>query len=76
MNKDGHIDAVACGKEANGVVAYYENGGEGMFTKHVIGENQGSYDTRTIDMDSDGDLDILIAGHASKNIVWFENPLK
>ena len=35
-----------------------------------------SYDTRAIDMDGDGDLDVLIAGHTSNNVVWFENPLK
>ena len=26
-------------------------------------------------MDADGDLDVLIAGHTSNNVVWFENPL-
>ncbi len=42
----------------------------------LICEDQGSYDTRAIDMDNDGDLDILIAGHASNNVVLFENPLR
>jgi hypothetical protein len=74
LNGDGHIDAVTCGKEADGVAAWYENDGKGGFTKHVIGTNQGSYDTRVVDMDADGDLDVLIAGHASNNVVWFENP--
>jgi len=27
-------------------------------------------------MDADSDLDALIAGQQSKNIVWFENPLR
>jgi hypothetical protein len=27
-----------------------------------------------MDADGDGDLDVLIAGHSSKNLVWFENP--
>ena len=70
------MDAVASGKEAEGVAAWYENDGTGTFTKHVIGTDQGSYDTRFVDMDSDGDLDVLIAGHASNNIVWFENSSK
>jgi hypothetical protein len=26
-------------------------------------------------MDADGDLDVLIAGHTSNDVVWFENPL-
>ena len=50
-------------------------GGKGQFTKRIIGRKQGSYDTRAIDMDADGDLDVLIAGHTSNNVVWFENPL-
>ena len=74
INKDGHLDAITCGKEADGVAAWYANDGKGTFTKHVIATNQGSYDTRVVDMDGDQDLDVLIAGHASKNLVWFENP--
>ena len=74
INLDGHIDAISCGKEADGVAVWYENNGSGQFTRHEIGRGQGSYDLTTVDMDKDGDLDILIAGHASNNIVWFENP--
>lgn len=74
INGDGHADVVTCGKEANGVAAWYANDGKGRFVKHVIDSNQGSYDLTTIDMDGDGDLDVLIAGHASKNVVWYQNP--
>lgn len=35
-----------------------------------------SYDIRAVDMDLDGDLDLLIAGQLSENVVWFENPRK
>ena len=37
---------------------------------------QGSYDTRAIDMDADGDLDVLIAGHTSNNVVWLRTSYK
>lgn len=74
INGDGHWDAVTCGKEADGVAAWYQNDGTGQFTKRIIGIDQGSYDLSTADIDGDGDLDVLIAGHASKNVVWFENP--
>ena len=40
-----------------------------------VGSNQGAYDIRAVDMDGDYDLDLLIAGHSSNNLVWFENPL-
>ena len=75
LDADGDLDAVTCSKDPDGgTAAWYENDGKANFEKHVIGTNQGSYDTRTIDMDGDSDLDILIAGHTSNNIVWFENP--
>ena len=54
---------------------WYENSGSGRFTRHLIGENQGAYDIRATDMDGDNDLDLLVAGHTSRNIVWYENPL-
>ena len=55
---------------------WYENNGKGSFTRHTLDEGQRSYDLRTIDMDGDGDLDLLNAGQGSANVVWYENPLK
>ena len=48
----------------------------GKFTQRIIVAKQGSYGNRAIDMDNDGDKDILIAVHTSNNVVWLENPLK
>ncbi len=73
MDGDGDIDAATCAF-GDKVAAWYENDGQGIFTKHVVGEGQESYDIRVIDMDVDGDLDLLIAGRASNNVVWYENP--
>lgn len=73
LDEDGDVDAVTCSKDSNGLTVWYENSGNGRFTRHIIDRGQGSYDTRTTDMDGDGDLDILIAGHSSKNVVWYEN---
>ena len=75
IDADGDMDIATCGKEANGVCAWYQNDGKGSFKKHTVSKNQGSYDLRILDMDADGDLDFLIAGQASRNIVWLENPL-
>ena len=57
-------------------LAWFENDGRGNFTTHIIGTDQAAYDIRAVDMDRDGDLDLLIAGQASKNVVWCENPHK
>ena len=56
--------------------AWFENDGQGNFTTHHIHEDQASYDVQLVDMDGDGDLDILNAGQESRNVVWFENRLK
>ena len=56
--------------------AWFENDGKGKFTTHIIHDDQAAYDIRLVDMDADGDLDALIAGQQSKNVVWYENPLK
>ena len=42
----------------------------------IIGDDQAAYDIRLVDMERDGDLDALIAGQQSKNVVWYETPLK
>ena len=55
--------------------AWFENDGKGKFNTHIINDDQAAYDIRLVDMDKDGDLDVLIAGQHSKNVVWYENPL-
>jgi len=76
LNGNGNLDIVSCGSTPSGIAVIYINDGKGKFTRQVIGTNQGSYDTRIVDMDGDGDLDVLIAGSSTRNIVWFENPLR
>jgi hypothetical protein len=76
LDHDGDPDLGTCGRHEDSIAAWYENDGRGFFTRHIIQENQGSYDTRAVDMDFDGDLDMLIAGHWTANIVWFENPMR
>lgn len=75
LDGDGDLDGATCGYESK-AVAWYENDGKGNFIKHVLDENQESYDLRAIDMDGDGDLDLLNAGRGSRNVVWYENPGK
>lgn len=75
LDNDGDVDIATCGRNADGLVVWYENSGNGDFQRHLLGKDQGSYDIRAVDLDGDKDLDLLIAGHASNNIVWFENPV-
>ncbi|MEM6691662.1 MAG: FG-GAP-like repeat-containing protein, partial [Planctomycetota bacterium] len=70
----GDVDAATCGYGSERVM-WYENDGMGNFSLHRIAENQQSYDLRAVDMDGDGDLDLLNAGRATGNVVWYENRL-
>ena len=80
IDRDGDVDAVTCSAVYNGSVptgvAWFENDGKGKFKTHLIAARQASYDTRLADMDGDGDLDVLVAGQDSRNVVWFENRIK
>jgi hypothetical protein len=73
MDQDGDVDAATCAY-GDKLAVWYENDGQGHFTRHVVGENQEAYDIRVLDMDVDGDLDLLIAGRGSNNVVWYRNP--
>jgi hypothetical protein len=81
IDGDGDVDAVACSAvydkfPSNPTLAWFENDGKGKFRTHWIRKDQASYDVRLVDMDKDGDLDILVAGQESRNVVWYENTLK
>jgi hypothetical protein len=73
LDADGDTDIAVCGSLKDGIAAWYQNDGKGKFKRFDIDRGQGSYDLRAVDMDGDGDLDLLNAGHGNKNIVWYEN---
>jgi hypothetical protein len=76
LDGDGDLDVATVGSEPDGEAVWYENNGSSAFKRHDIAAEQGSYDLRAVDMDRDGDPDLLVAGHNSNNIVWFENPAR
>lgn len=67
---DGDIDLFVCAK-VSCKVQWFENDGRGNFRRYELSENQQSYDIVIDDLDADGDLDIVVAGHESRNIVLF-----
>ena len=75
FDQDGDADAATCAY-GDRVAAWYENDGAGQFTVHVVGRNQAAYDIRAVDMDGDSDLDLLVAGQQSANVVWYANPVR
>ncbi len=70
---DGDQDAASCAFGSREAY-WFENDGQGTFTKHLVARDQAAYDIRAADLDGDDDLDLLIAGQQSKNVAWYENP--
>ena len=65
-------------------VAWFENLGEANFTEHELGAFPGAHKTRAVDMDLDGDLDVVATSFLPQfpmetrkllkleSIIWFE----
>lgn len=73
LDEDGDPDAATCGY-GDKLAYWFENDGRGKFQAHLVARDQAAYDIRAMDFDGDQDLDLLIAGQLSKNVVWYENP--
>ena len=71
IDSDGDVDVATCAFGSQ-EAAWYENNGDGVFSKHHVGSEQEAYDIRAVDMDRDGDIDFLVAGRGSRNVVWYE----
>ncbi len=71
---DGDTD-VAVASYTAFITRWYENDGRGRFTPHDIdtGQRQQAYDLKAVDLDSDGRLDLILAGRESKNAVVYFN---
>ena len=78
IDNDGDLDIVA-NFMMQSKVAWYENDGspnDGGWTTHdLYSEVSGrySYDIEVVDIDGDGDLDVVEAAADSGKIFWFEN---
>ncbi len=76
MDGDGDMDVVAAGGTSpDGIMAWYENDGQGGWAETIIDENN-SLDhktTKTVDLDGDGDTDVIAACYTSGEIHFYEN---
>ena len=74
LDGDGDQDVLSAGHASSGPgIAWYENGGDGTFSRHDFG---GLVDVvYAADLDGDGDPDVVVA-HGSSNVAvvaWHEN---
>merc|ERR1712185_562199 len=75
VDGDGDADALSA-SEYDDIVAWYENadGAGGSWTRHVISTSADSaYSVFAIDVDGDGDVDVLSASTGDDTIAWYEN---
>jgi hypothetical protein len=79
LDGDGDVDVVGGAHQGNGEVFLYENdGGGASWTTHTVDPGDSAVidhhdGTRIIDMDLDGDLDIVSIGWSLRSLVVYEN---
>ncbi len=75
LDGDGDLD-VLVGADSNVAVSWWENDGEQEFTGHTIGHGRDVSIVTAVfatDLDSDDDMDVLVAAHQRGEIMWWEN---
>lgn len=70
---DGDRDSDLVGTDGVGRTIWYENDGSGNFTGQFIETGRTAWSVHAIDMDNDGDSDVLTTGHQSAYVTWWEN---
>lgn len=73
LDADGDLDLTACDTD-NGHFYWFENDGQGAFTKRIVQQNEpGWFERHTIgDINGDGRLDIAVVKNKDGHLVWFE----
>ena len=79
MDNDGDLDIVASASHGynNDFIAGFENDGFGNFGEPIfLTTTCHSSDLAAVDLDRDGDIDLISANKADNNITWYENLLQ
>jgi len=76
LDNDGDIDIVtsASAWHNDSNLTWYENDGAMNFTRHIVSQHFNNLiDTGIVDLDKDGDYDLLASSHDDHKVAWFEN---
>ena len=76
LNGDGSPDILLTQRDDN-IVSWYENSGSDTFQNiQTIGSGitvRGPSDAIAVDMDGDGDLDVVVAATYLNDVIWYQN---
>jgi predicted RNA methylase len=78
LDDDGDTDVLSASFGENPLwqseITWYENDGSEIFTTHTITDGaEGAESVYAVDMDDDGDMDVLSASWDDNKIAWYEN---
>ena len=78
LDGDGDLDLTSqdiLGKPARSFLYWFENDGQGSFSRHTIHQNEpGWFERHAVgDLTGDGKRDIVIANNREGHLVWFAN---
>ena len=75
FDQDGDLDLSSADYQPHNMLYLFQNDGKGIFKKHVIQKDDPERLERHMvgDVDSDGDLDIVIVKNLRGDLLWFEN---
>ena len=75
MNGDGSLDVLGAASGAGDIAWWANSNGDGSAWSEttVEGALSGAISVQAVDMDGDGDLDVLGAGQNSDEVLWWEN---
>ena len=77
LDRDGDMDAVGIARFTNNLT-WYKNNGSQVFTAQTLSDNGansllGPEAVQAIDVDRDGDLDVVVTSIYTGDLEWFEN---
>jgi len=76
LDIDGDIDVIGTSRLADDII-WWENDGspsDGGWTGHVVNNDfEGAFDSIALDLDIDGDIDIVAVAETDDEVAWWEN---
>lgn len=75
LDQDGDMDVVTASLLDNSVIWWRNDGGDPIIWEKLLIDNSfiGAHHVQCIDIDNDGNLDILGAGYMGNEVAWWQN---